>query len=79
MSNDFVIGKIENLNSKPGLINPPLNGGLGAKDKEIKRLKSDIKKVASENEGNCPMCHLYSGVSDETLKQMKEKVLSKCH
>lgn len=46
---------------------------------EIKRLKSDIKKVGAENKGNCPMCCLYSGVSDETLKQMKEKVLSKCH
>jgi hypothetical protein len=46
---------------------------------EIKRLKSDIRKVIKEDKGNCPMCSLYSGVSDQTLKQMKEKTLSKCH
>ena len=44
---------------------------------ENKRLRAKMKTtVEKEGDNNCPMC---SGISDETLKQLENKTMSKCH
>lgn len=54
------------------------------KHQQVKRLKAEIKRlkakmrtmVEKKEDNNCPMC---SGISDETLKSLEEKAMSKCH
>ncbi len=42
---------------------------------ENKRLRVKMKTMVEKRPNNCPMC---SGISDETIEQFKEKMMSKC-
>ncbi|MCK5607399.1 hypothetical protein KAR91_36280 [Candidatus Pacearchaeota archaeon] len=44
---------------------------------ENKRLRAKMRTMVEKKaDNNCPMC---SGISDETLKQLEKKTMSKCH